>query len=241
MLLQALEALGQSLESHFHTLLPALVRLLPVVNQSMTPMQTKRRILATLSTLLPRMRLAPYASTIIHPLIRTIAHSRIPEVRVDAINTICDVAVAIGSGLSLFVPTIQSVLTQMKVPQPERWRSIMCTLAKNEAPCITDVESRWDDANGWGPEMDNILYRMPVGEVPENPKAALLRGECRQLPPVHLVLQEIPHAMLAGCDLCFHRLALFAVWCGMCMCYTFPAVQHSLCWSVAEGAQATCK
>lgn len=176
-MLQALEALGQSLESHFHTLLPGLVRLLPVVNQSMTPMQTKRRILSTLSTLLPRMRLAPYASTIIHPLIRTIALSRIPEVRVDAINTICDVSVAIGPSLSLFVPTIQSVLNQMKVPQPERWRNIMCTLAKNEAPCITDVDSRWDDANGWGPEMDSILYRMPIGDAPKNPQTALLRGK----------------------------------------------------------------
>lgn len=195
-MVQALEALGQSLESHFHTLLPALVRLLPVVNQSMTPMATKRRILATVSTLLPRMRLAPYASTIIHPLIHTIAHSRNPEVRADAINTICDVAVAIGGGLLLFVPTIQSVLTQMKVPPPERWRNIMCTLAKNEAPCITDVESRWDDANGWGPEMDNILYRMPEGDVPENPRAALLRGAFHQL--AHVCMVPLHSPQLAG-------------------------------------------
>lgn len=186
-MVQALEALGQSLESHFHTLLPGLVRLLPVVNQSMTPMQTKRRILKTLSTLLPRMRLAPYASTIIHPLIRTISLSRIPEVRVDALNTICNVSVAIGPSLSLFVPTIQSVLSQMKVPQPERWRNIMCTLAKNEAPCIMDVDSRWDDANGWGAEMDNILYRMPIGEVPENKSAALLRG----MPPARLCVSFV--------------------------------------------------
>lgn len=204
--LQALEALGQSLESHFHTLLPGLVRLLPVVNQSMTPVQTKRRILATLSTLLPRMRLAPYASTIIHPLIRTISLSRVPDVRMDAINTICDISVAIGPSLSLFVPTIQSVLSQMKVPQPERWRNIMCTLAKNEAPCITDVESRWDDANGWAPEMDNILYRMPLGDVPENPPAALLRGAFPILPNPQRNFSIVSFSFLASRPDMAHRL-----------------------------------
>lgn len=185
--MQALEALGQSLETQFHTLLPALVRLLPAVNSSITPKETKRSILATMSNLLPRMRLAPHASTILHPLICTIRNSKIPEVRVDAINTICNVSVAIGSSLSLFVPTIQSVISQANLPAPERWQRIMRTLAKNEAPCIADMTTRWDDASGWAAEMDSVRYRTPLCAPPENPPTALNpRGTPLVLMPLYL-------------------------------------------------------
>jgi hypothetical protein len=182
---QALEALGLALDGHFHILLPSLVRLLPAVNTTVTPRDSKRRILATMAKLLPRMRLAPYASAVIHPLMLTLRDSREVEVCADALAAICSVAVAVGDSMMLFVPTVNSVIAQAQAHGAggllplERWGRLVHTIERGEAPCGRDGDAHshsWDDANGWAAEMDAVTFNHRVSDPPENAPASLHRG-----------------------------------------------------------------
>jgi hypothetical protein len=184
---QALEALGLALDGHFHILLPSLVRLLPAVNTTITPKDTKRSILSTMAKLLPRMRLAPYASTVMHPLMLTLRDSREAEVCADALNSICSCAVAIGDSMNLFVPTISSVIAQAQAHGTgsllplERWARLLQALEQGEARYGQHVKASrcWDDASGWAPEMDSVIYNHRMGDPPENPPVSQHRGALR--------------------------------------------------------------
>ena len=139
---QALEALGLALDGHFHILLPSLVRLLPAVNTTATPKDQKRRILNTMAKLLPRMRLAPYASAVIHPLMLTLRDSRDPDICGDALAAICSVAVAIGDALALFVPAISGVIAHVQSAGAggalplDRWARLVDALERGEVHCF---------------------------------------------------------------------------------------------------------
>ena len=180
---QALEALGLALEGYFHILLPSLVRLLPAVNTTVTPKEIKRSVLATMAKLLPRMRIAPHASAVLHPLIVTLRDTREPEVASDALHAICSVAVAIGDNMMLFVPSIASVLAQVQAQlgaaalPMERWNRLVYALQRGEAPCVSREEpASWDDASGWAAELDRVTYNHRLGDPPENPPAPQHRG-----------------------------------------------------------------
>ena len=59
--------------------------------------------------LLPRMQLAGYASSIMHPLIRVIDGAN-EDLRREALDTVCSLALALGPDLTIFSTTILKVL-----------------------------------------------------------------------------------------------------------------------------------
>jgi FKBP12-rapamycin complex-associated protein len=88
------QALGVALEEHLHLLLPALMRLAsPAV--SGTPLDVRRAVLRSLKRLLPRMRLLGFGSALLHPLIKVLDGPN-EELRRDALDTMCALAVALG-------------------------------------------------------------------------------------------------------------------------------------------------
>ena len=72
--------------------------------------------------LLPKMPLAGYAAAILHPLMRVL-DGAIDELRADAADTICAVALALGPDFTLFVPSIRRVrpafISALKILAPE--------------------------------------------------------------------------------------------------------------------------
>ena len=66
-----------------------------------TPIEIRRAALHNMQRLLPKMQLAGYAAAILHPLMRVL-DGHIDELRRDAADTICAVAVALGPGLCPF-------------------------------------------------------------------------------------------------------------------------------------------
>ena len=130
--LHALESLGPALEDHLQLLLPALVRLVPPgfpcqrfasrcqlclqlnpmlrnSGRSGPPPDVRRATLQSMQRLLPRMALAQQASTLLHPMLRLL-DGEYDELRKDAVDTICALALAIGTAnLAIFVPVIQKV------------------------------------------------------------------------------------------------------------------------------------
>jgi hypothetical protein len=228
--LQALEALGLALEGHFHILLPSLVRLLPSVNTTVTPKDTKRRILGTMAKLLPRMRLAPYASAVVHPLMLTLRDSREAEVCADALATICSVSVAVGENMALFVPAINGVIAHAQshgaggMLPLERWARLVDTLERGAAPAGLvgggggggecggggggggGARDAWDDGIGWAAEMDAVTYNHRLSDPPENAPTALHRGARRCQLELRLELLQFSMCPWHGMLCCWHDL-----------------------------------
>lgn len=71
-------------------------------------MEIRRAALQSMRRLLPRMPLAGSAAALLHPLLRVLDGS-IEELRRDAADTICSIAIALGPDFALFVPTISRV------------------------------------------------------------------------------------------------------------------------------------
>ena len=105
--LEAIRALGPVLEDHLQLLLPALNRLI-VPGSSGLPLSIQEETLATMQDLLPRMQLAGFSSTVLHPLIRLLDGPS-EELRERALDTLCSVSLAIGPDFAIFVPTIKKV------------------------------------------------------------------------------------------------------------------------------------
>ena len=73
-----------------------------------TPVEIRRAALHSMGRLLPRMPLAGSAAAVLHPLLRVLDGPQ-EELRRDAADTICAVALALGPDFALFVPTIRRV------------------------------------------------------------------------------------------------------------------------------------
>ena len=71
-------------------------------------MEIRRAALVSCRRLLPRMHLAGYSSNILHPLLRVL-DGGIDELRTDALDTICSLALALGPDFPIFAPTIRKV------------------------------------------------------------------------------------------------------------------------------------
>jgi hypothetical protein len=92
-------------QEHLQLLLPALVRLIcPVV--AAVPVEVRRAGMASMRRLLPRMQLAGHASGVLQPLIRII-DGPVEELRRDALDTVCSLALALGPDFSIFIGSIR--------------------------------------------------------------------------------------------------------------------------------------
>lgn len=58
--------------------------------------------------LLPRMHLGGYASAILHPLMKVVDGPH-DDLRREAMDVICSVAVPLGSEFTIFLPTLRKV------------------------------------------------------------------------------------------------------------------------------------
>ena len=71
-------------------------------------MEIRRAALVSCRRLLPRMHLAGYSSNILHPLLRVL-DGNADELRTDALDTICSLALALGPDFPIFAPTVRKV------------------------------------------------------------------------------------------------------------------------------------
>ena len=95
-----------------------------------TPLEIRRAALHSMRRLLPRMPLAGSSAAVLHPLLRVL-DGHVEDLRRDAVDTICSVAIALGPDYALFVPTISrvSVVPGAQCIRPERPRGCQCLIA----------------------------------------------------------------------------------------------------------------
>ena len=147
--LSCLEALSPSIEGHLHLLLPSLLRLLGQ-GQSSAPTEVKKATLRSIRKLLPRMSLANgYSSAILHPLIK-ILDGPTDDLRKDALDAMCSIAVVLGQDFAIFVPTIRKVVQRYRMQHEwfERVANGTCPGPDTPPPCMSDADD-WETLSAW--------------------------------------------------------------------------------------------
>ncbi|GAX78992.1 hypothetical protein CEUSTIGMA_g6432.t1 [Chlamydomonas eustigma] len=151
--LTCLEALGSSMEVHLHLVLPALVRLV-IPGQASTPLDIRLATLKSMRKLLPRMTLTSYASAVLHPLIKILDGPQ-DELRRDAMDTLCSMAVVLGQDFGMFVPTIRKIAARHRVSH--EWFERLAGgggVCGQESPCMSEAED-WENQSIWCAELDS--------------------------------------------------------------------------------------
>jgi len=158
-----LRALGPVLEDHLALLLPALVRLL-APGGAAVPLRVQEETLATLQDLLPRMQLASYASAVLHPLVRTLDGPN-DELREQALDVLCSVALAVGPDFAVFVPTIKKAMVRHRMTPHAAFSRIASRLLNHEPPCQSAAED-WETSPGFlaAEHLGKLQHRQPTLE-----------------------------------------------------------------------------
>eukprot|EP00850_Spirogloea_muscicola_P011604 SM000072S21238 [mRNA] locus=s72:583526:601430:+ [translate_table: standard] len=129
--LHAFEVFNGSMEEHMQMLLPALVRLFkPGVTDA--PLDVRRAVIYTLARLV-----AGYTSALLHPLMRVLDGS-IEELRRDAVEAICALAVTSGADFVVFLPALRKLLRKHHI-QHQRFESIAGVLQRRESHMPSDA------------------------------------------------------------------------------------------------------
>lgn len=81
------------------------------------------------------MHLAGYSSNILHPLLRVLDGS-IDELRTDALDTICSLALALGPDFPIFAPTVRKVGAGIQYAVKTVNKSRRCTLEPVFVGCV---------------------------------------------------------------------------------------------------------
>ncbi|GIL87381.1 hypothetical protein Vretimale_1690 [Volvox reticuliferus] len=159
--LGALEALGTAVDDSLHLLLPSMVRLISPSSSS-TPAEIRRAALRSMRKLIPRMQLGGYASAVLHPLVKVLDGQSDEQLRRDALDTICTIAVCLGPDFAIFVPTIRKICQRHRLQHEwfERLAQKVCCVSP---PCMSDAED-WEGfavgtSGSWAMEID-LLARM---------------------------------------------------------------------------------
>jgi FKBP12-rapamycin complex-associated protein len=96
-----------ALDEHLHLLLPSLLRLVSPAAPG-TPLEVRRAVLRGLRRLLPRLQLAGHSSALMQPLMRLLEGPP-EELRREALDTICSLALALGPDFAIFAPSLIKV------------------------------------------------------------------------------------------------------------------------------------
>ena len=128
-----------------------------------TPVEIRRAALHSMQRLLPKMPLAGYAAAILHPLMRVL-DGAIDELRADAADTICAVALALGPDFTLFVPSIRRVWPVSITA----WKPLACE--PFVATLVVMQQRTRAPASGKPSHQGSIACRQPcnVAFVPQN-------------------------------------------------------------------------
>uniref|UniRef100_A0A7R9YR22 Serine/threonine-protein kinase TOR n=1 Tax=Chlamydomonas euryale TaxID=1486919 RepID=A0A7R9YR22_9CHLO len=155
-----LEALGGAVEDYLHLLLPSIVRLV-TSGQSSMPLEVRRTALLAARRLMPRMTLSGHASAVLHPLTKVLDGPH-DELRRDALDALCTMAVVLGQDFAMFVPTIRKVVQRHRISHDWFERLCVCGVCGTEPMCMSDAED-WESHSSWATELDQWATELAAG------------------------------------------------------------------------------
>ncbi|MCO5558518.1 hypothetical protein L7F22_012103 [Adiantum nelumboides] len=135
-ILHTLEVFGGNLDEHVHLLLPVLIRLFQP-NASVAPLEIRRATLRAFTKLAPTVQVSGHVSALMHSL-KQVLDGQVDDLRKDAVDAICSVAVTLGADFAFFHPSVRKLLQRHKI-QHAHFEAIERRLRRQE-PLFVDLQ-----------------------------------------------------------------------------------------------------
>nr|QGN03465.1 target of rapamycin [Ixodes ricinus] len=134
-LLMALQKFGCNLDDYLHLILPPIIKLFDSAD---IPMNVRITALETIDVLSESLDFSEFAARIIHPLVRTLDTT--PELRSQAMNTLCAMVVQLGKKYKIFVPLVSKVVETHKITH-DRYNALVTRIVRSTALVEDDGEA----------------------------------------------------------------------------------------------------
>ncbi|THV05541.1 FAT-domain-containing protein [Dendrothele bispora CBS 962.96] len=127
--LDALQTFGANIEEYLHLVIPVIVKSYERIDGSMA---LRKKAIQTIDGLSKRVNFSDHASRIVHPLVRVLDNSNNSnELRTAVLDTMCSLAVQLGSDFAIFVPTINKALLRNRF-QHSKYETLISKLLNGE-------------------------------------------------------------------------------------------------------------
>lgn len=126
--LHAFLVFGSSAEEYMHLIIPVIVRMFDKAGQ---PPHIRKSAIETIGKLSRQVNISEFAAKIIHPLARVLS-GKDSDLKQTALDTLCALIFQLGPDYIHFIPTINKILNQYKVPHTN-YALIVSKLQKGEA------------------------------------------------------------------------------------------------------------
>ncbi|KAG9294210.1 hypothetical protein G9A89_021569 [Geosiphon pyriformis] len=136
--LHALIVFGTNIEEYMHLVIPVVVNLLEKPD---VPSSLRKSAVVTIGHLSKKVNFSDHASRIIHPLARVLAMPMY-ELRMAAMNTLCDLVYQLEADYAIFIPMINKVLQKHRI-QHQDYEILVSKLLKGEA--LPPADDRYKD------------------------------------------------------------------------------------------------
>ncbi|KAL3228149.1 hypothetical protein MRX96_004063 [Rhipicephalus microplus] len=133
-LLTALQKFGCNLDDYLHLILPPIVKLFDSAD---VPKNVRATALETIDILSESLDFSEFAARIIHPLVRTLDTT--PELRSQAMDTLCAMVVQLGKKYKIFLPLVTRVIDNHKIVH-QRYNSLVTKIIRSTS-LIDDDET----------------------------------------------------------------------------------------------------
>lgn len=111
-LLLALRKFGNNLDDYMHLILPPIVKLFEAQDVTIA-----KHAMETVKELACILDFSDFISRIVHPLVRTMDTN--PELRGEAMSTLCSLGLQLGRKFNIFVPLVAKVMAKHKISSDE--------------------------------------------------------------------------------------------------------------------------
>jgi FKBP12-rapamycin complex-associated protein len=157
--LHAFLIFGSSAEEYMHLIIPVIVRMFDKVGQ---PLAIRKQAIETLGRLSRQVNISEFAAKIIHPLVRVLEGEN-TALKQTALDTLCALIFQLGPDFVHFIPTVNKVLTNHKVPH-SNYAVIVSKLQKGEPlPQNLSPDERYGDDDD-----DHIIADVPLKKLAVN-------------------------------------------------------------------------
>jgi FKBP12-rapamycin complex-associated protein len=125
--LHAFLIFGSSAEEYMHLIIPVIVNMFDKTGQ---PLAIRRQAIETVGRLSKQVNVSEFAARIIHPLCRVLSGNE-SSLKQTALETLCALIFQLGPDYIHFIPTVNKILVQHKVPH-SNYSLIISKLQKGE-------------------------------------------------------------------------------------------------------------
>ncbi|CAG8699893.1 7091_t:CDS:2, partial [Ambispora leptoticha] len=159
--LHALVVFGTNIEEYMHLIIPMVVKLF---EKQDVLISLRKTAIVTIGQLSKKVNFSDHASRIIHPLARVLAVP-VYELRMAAMDTLCELVYQLGSDYAIFIPMINKVLQKHRI-QHQLYEILVSKLLKGEAlPQDFGLEERYNESKAEEtPAAEASAKKLPVNQ-----------------------------------------------------------------------------